>query len=343
MKILVTGGCGFIGSNFIINQINNSNNEILNFDILTYAANLENLDGISKSSRYQFYKGDICSQKDIKKALSEFKPNIIVHFAAESHVDRSITNPNKFIYTNVNGTANLLNVCLGFYNELIDEDRKKFKFIHVSTDEVFGSLGKEGFFTEKTQYKPNSPYSASKASSDHLVRAWNHTYKFPTIITNCSNNYGPYQFPEKLIPLMVTNCFDNKPLPIYGKGDNVRDWLYVDDHCKAIDLIIKVGKIGNSYNIGGNCEVKNIDIVNSICSIFDEIKPLNNFVKDRPGHDFRYAIDSSKIQSDLNWRPKESLTSGLNKTIKWYIKNENWWRKIQRLHYNQERLGLIDE
>ena len=352
MRLLVTGGCGFIGSNFIINQINNSNNRVLNFDILSYAANLRNLDGISNSSRYQFYKGDICNQRDVKKALLEFKPNIIVHFAAESHVDRSITNPNKFIYTNVNGTANLLNTCLEFYNELVNEDKRKFKFLHVSTDEVYGSLGRHGLFNEKTRYKPNSPYSASKASSDHLVRAWNHTYNFPTIITNCSNNYGPYQFPEKLIPLMIANCFDNKPLPVYGKGDNVRDWLYVDDHCKALDLIIKVGKIGNSYNIGGNCEIKNIDIVNSICSIFDEIKPLINskkysslitFVKDRPGHDFRYAIDSSKIQSDLNWRPKESFSSGLYKTIKWFIKNENWWREIQRLHYNQERLGLIND
>ena len=231
-----------------------------------------------------------------------------------SHVDRSISDPNKFINTNVNGTANLLNECLKFYNELVKENEKKFKFLHISTDEVYGSLGREGFFTEETQYKPNSPYSASKASSDHLVRAWNYTYKFPTIITNCSNNYGPYQFPEKLIPLMIANCFDNKPLPIYGNGNNIRDWLFVDDHCKVIDLIVNHGKAGSKYNIGGNCEIKNIDIVNSICSKLDKIKPLANskkysslitFVKDRPGHDYRYAIDSSKIQSDLNWRPKK--------------------------------------
>ncbi len=352
MKILVTGGCGFIGSNYIINQIINSGNEILNFDSLTYAANLENLKNVSKSSRYQFFKGDICNQKDIKKVLLSFKPNIIVNFAAESHVDRSITNPNNFITTNVNGTVNLLNISQKFYSELNDHEKKSFKFLHISTDEVFGSLGKKGFFNEKTQYKPNSPYSASKAGSDHLVRAWNRTYGLPTIITNCSNNYGPYQFPEKLIPLMIVNCFEKKPLPVYGKGDNIRDWLYVDDHCKAIDLVLNQGKIGSSYNIGGNCEIKNIDIVNSICSIFDKIKPmpksrkyssLIKYVEDRPGHDFRYAVDSSKIQNNLNWKPRENFNTGLNKTIQWYIKNENWWRNIQRMRYSQSRLGLANE
>ncbi len=352
MKILITGGCGFIGSNFIINQINSSNNHILNFDVLSYAANPENLEEISTSDRYEFFKGDICNQNNVQSAINRFKPNAVIHFAAESHVDRSISNPNKFIKTNVNGTANLLNICQKYYKELDSQEKKRFRFLHISTDEVFGSLGRKGSFNEKTSYNPNSPYSASKASSDHLVRAWNHTYNFPTLITNCSNNYGPYQFPEKLIPLMIANCFDRKPLPIYGKGDNIRDWLYVDDHCSALNLVLNEGEIGNTYNIGGNSEVKNIDIVQSICSLLDELKPLKNskkysslmtFVQDRPGHDFRYAIDSTKIQKNLNWKPKENFKTGLDKTVKWYIENETWWRKIQNLKYSQERLGLIDE
>ena len=352
MKILITGGCGFIGSNFIIDQINNSNNHILNFDIISYAANPKNLKKINNSKRYSFIKGDICNQSNIQEALINFKPNAVVHFAAESHVDRSINNPNQFIITNVNGTANLLDVCNRYYRELDNRIKKAFKFLHISTDEVFGSLGKKGFFNEKTSYSPNSPYSASKASSDHLVRAWNHTYNFPTLITNCSNNYGPYQFPEKLIPLMIANCFDYKPLPVYGEGKNIRDWLYVDDHCKALNLVLNYGEIGGTYNIGGNSEIKNIDIVKSICTSLDKLRPLKNskkysslitFVKDRPGHDFRYAIDSTKIQNELNWKPLESFSSGLDKTIKWYIKNEIWWREIQKLKYSQERLGLFDE
>ena len=352
MKILVTGGSGFIGSNFIIDQINNSNNHILNFDIISYAANPKNLKKINNSKRYSFIKGDICNQSNIQEALINFKPNAVVHFAAESHVDRSINNPNQFIITNVNGTANLLDVCNRYYRELDNKSKKAFKFLHISTDEVFGSLGKKGFFNEKTSYSPNSPYSASKASSDHLVRAWNHTYNFPTLITNCSNNYGPYQFPEKLIPLMIANCFDYKPLPVYGEGKNIRDWLYVDDHCKALNLVLNYGEIGGTYNIGGNSEIKNIDIVKSICTSLDKLRPLKNskkysslitFVKDRPGHDFRYAIDSTKIQNELNWKPLESFSSGLDKTIKWYIKNEIWWREIQKLKYSQERLGLFDE
>lgn len=256
MKILVTGGCGFIGSNFIISQINNTQNTILNYDVLTYAANIDNLKQIQKSNRYKFFKGDICNHHDIAEAINSFNPDAIVHFAAESHVDRSIDNPNKFIFTNVNGTANMLNVSLKFYNDLTANRRKRFRFLHVSTDEVFGSLGLNGFFTENTPYKPNSPYSASKASSDHLVRAWHNTYNFPTLITNCSNNYGPYQFPEKLIPLVIANCFDKKPLPVYGNGANIRDWLYVADHCNALDLVLNNGEIGNTYNIGGNCEIK---------------------------------------------------------------------------------------
>ncbi len=349
MKILVTGGCGFIGSNFIISQINNTQNIILNYDVLTYAANIDNLKQIQKSNRYKFFKGDICNHHDVAEAINSFDPDAIVHFAAESHVDRSIDNPNKFIFTNVNGTANMLNVSLKFYNDLTANKKKRFRFLHVSTDEVFGSLGSNGFFTENTPYKPNSPYSASKASSDHLVRAWHNTYNFPTLITNCSNNYGPYQFPEKLIPLVIANCFDKKPLPVYGNGANIRDWLYVADHCNALDLVLNNGEIGNTYNIGGNCEIKNIDIVNSICNYMDKLKPMQNsekysslitYVEDRPGHDFRYAIDSSKIQNDLNWVPKENFNSGIRKTIEWYLKNEDWWRKIQNSNYAQERLGL---
>ena len=352
MKILVTGGCGFIGSNFILNQIINTDNTILNFDALTYAANPKNLDEVAISKRYNFLKGNICNYNEVNDAIAFFKPEAVVNFAAESHVDRSINNPNTFIITNINGTANLLDVAYKYFIKLNIKNKKKFRFLHVSTDEVFGSLGKKGIFTEKTSYSPNSPYSASKASSDHLVRAWHHTYNLPTIVTNCSNNYGPYQFPEKLIPLIIANCYDEKPLPVYGKGENIRDWLYVEDHCSALDLVLQNGKVGNTYNIGGSCEIKNIDIVKSICSIMDELKPLESlkkysslirFVKDRPGHDFRYAIDSSKIQRELNWKPKERFQSGIKKTIEWYYKNESWWRDIQANKYNQERLGIIND
>ena len=352
MKILVTGGCGFIGSNFILNQIINTDNTILNFDALTYAANPKNLDEVAISKRYNFLKGNICNYNEVNDAIAFFKPEAVVNFAAESHVDRSINNPNTFIITNINGTANLLDVAYKYFIKLNIKNKKKFRFLHVSTDEVFGSLGKKGIFTEKTSYSPNSPYSASKASSDHLVRAWHHTYNLPTIVTNCSNNYGPYQFPEKLIPLIIANCYDEKPLPVYGKGENIRDWLYVEDHCSALDLVLQNGKVGNTYNIGGSCEIKNIDIVKSICSIMDELKPLESlkkysslirFVKDRPGHDFRYAIDSSKIQRELNWKPKERFQSGIKKTIEWYCKNESWWRDIQANKYNQERLGIIND
>ena len=350
MKILVTGGSGFIGANFIKYQINDLSNTIINYDKLTYAGNQDNLNDLKENEKYTFVRGDICDRIKLKKQINKFKPNAIVHFAAESHVDRSIDDPLVFVKTNVLGTATLLNESLVYYNEINGKMKEKFRFIHISTDEVFGSLGKKGLFSETTPYSPSSPYSSSKASSDHLVRAWFKTYNFPTIITNCSNNYGPYQFPEKLIPLIIANCIDEKPLPVYGNGKNIRDWLYVKDHCIAISKVLDSGKIGDTYNIGGNNEIKNIDIVELICKIMDELKPLNSlksysslisFVKDRPGHDFRYAIDSTKIQKDINWKPSETFETGLKKTISWYIENEKWWRKIQKKNYSQKRLGLI--
>ena len=349
-NILVTGGSGFIGSNFIQYLINNSDyKKIINLDKLTYAGNSDNLINIENDPRYKFVKGDICNRDFINKIFHDYKPITIVHFAAESHVDRSIDGPKDFIDTNIIGTYNLLQESLNIYSKLNKESKSFFKFHHISTDEVFGSLGKSGYFTEDTAYDPSSPYSASKASSDHLVRAWHRTFGLPITISNCSNNYGPYQFPEKLIPLMIINCLSNKQLPVYGKGDNVRDWLYVEDHCKAIDLILKDGAIGETYNIGGNNEIKNIKIVKSICSILDTLEPtkslkqysdLITFVSDRPGHDFRYSIDTTKIKNELNWGPEESFDTGLLKTIKWYLDNEIWWKKIQNHVYNQERLGI---
>ena len=343
-NIIVTGGSGFIGSNFILNHIMFKESKILNLDKLTYAANNENLIQIAESPNYNFVKGDIGDRKLVESIFREFVPDIIVNFAAESHVDRSIDSPDNFMKTNILGTLNLLNISLDYFNS-----KKPIKFIHVSTDEVFGSLKiNENPFTEDSQYRPSSPYSASKASSDHLVKSWHTTYNLPTIITNCSNNYGPYQFPEKLIPLIIANCIDEKPLPVYGDGSNIRDWIYVNDHCKAINLIIEGGRVGENYNIGGHNEVKNIDIVNTICLLLDDLQPRINgsyknlitFVKDRPGHDFRYGIDSSRLQQDLGWKPEESFDSGLKKTVKWYLENESWWRNIQNTRYHQERLGL---
>jgi len=346
MKILVTGGCGFIGSNFVHQQINNTDNTILNFDKLTYAGNPDNLASIAQNPRYSFVQGDICDTGLVANTISEFQPDAIVHFAAESHVDRSIDGPMDFVNTNILGTATLLNVAREYLEVRSQKsDSDEFRFLHVSTDEVYGSLGDEGFFTESTAYDPSSPYSASKAGSDHLVRAWHRTYGFPALITNCSNNYGPYQFPEKLIPLMIANCVDEKPLPVYGEGLNVRDWLFVEDHCDAIYEVLQHGKIGDTYNIGGHNEIRNIDIVNTICSILDELKPRSNgqtyselitYVTDRPGHDFRYAIDASKIKNDLGWTPKETFETGIRKTIQWYLDHEDWWRKIQDGTYNQE-------
>ena len=350
MKILVTGGCGFIGSNFVLHQINTPQNTILNLDKLTYAGNPENLASINSHQNYEFVQGDICDADFVFSTISDFQPHAIVHFAAESHVDRSIDGPLEFVNTNIVGTATLLNVSRNYLEVRSQKPEVgNFRFLHVSTDEVFGSLGYEGFFTETTPYDPSSPYSASKAGSDHLVRAWTRTYGFPALITNCSNNYGPYQFHEKLIPLMIANCIEEKPLPVYGEGLNVRDWLFVEDHCHAIYSVLQKGALGETYNIGGNNEIKNIDIVNTICSILDEMKPrsnggsyteLINYVTDRPGHDFRYAIDASKIKGELGWVPKETFETGIRKTIQWYLDNENWWRKIQSENYEQERLGL---
>ena len=336
MKILVTGGCGFIGSNFIHHMINNRECKIVNVDSLTYAGNIDNLSNLNQKSNYEFKRLDVCDKERIYSLLKSFRPNVLVHFAAESHVDNSISNPSSFIKTNVVGTTNLLTAAQKYFNE---EKRKNFKFIHISTDEVYGSLGKSGLFREDSPYKPSSPYSASKASSDHFVRAWNKTYGLPTIITNCSNNYGPYQYPEKLIPLIITNCIERKPLPIYGDGSNVRDWLYVEDHCKAIDLVIRNGRIGETYNIGGNNEISNLQIVKLICKALDKKIPKADnslyengitFVEDRLGHDFRYAIDNTKIKSTLKWEPNINFKDGIDMTVSWYVENENWWRKIKK-------------
>ena len=346
MKIFVTGGLGFIGSNFISMQIDKHKNEILNFDKLTYAANINNLLKYKKNKLYNFVQGDIVDSKKILKILNSYKPDCIINFAAESHVDRSIDGPKEFINTNIIGTYELLNATLKYYELNYKENENHFRFIHVSTDEVYGSLGKQGYFKENTPYNPSSPYSASKASSDHLVRAWNLTFNLPTIITNCSNNYGPFQFPEKLIPLMIINCIKHNNLPIYGDGKNIRDWLYVADHCDALYSVILNGKNGETYNIGGNQEKNNLEIVSTICKILDEKIPSNKidsykelitFVEDRPGHDFRYAIDASKIKKHLNWSPHYTFEDGIKKTIDWYIKYKDWWKNL----YISERLGNL--
>jgi dTDP-glucose 4,6-dehydratase len=345
-SILVTGGCGFIGSNFIRNIVEKHKSiQIVNLDKLTYAGNISNVNDLAKS-QYVFMQGDVCDSDLLESLFSKYKFDSVVHFAAESHVDRSIDGPSEFIQTNVVGTLNLLENSRKFYSK---SKNKNFKFLHVSTDEVYGSLGNEGKFLETTPYDPSSPYSASKASSDHLVRAWNRTYDLPTLITNCSNNYGPYQFPEKLIPLMIINSLNDLKLPVYGKGENIRDWLYVTDHCDAIWCVLNDGTIGETYNIGGNNEIKNLNVVETICGILDELLPKTNksyselitFVKDRPGHDFRYAIDSNKIKNELGWLPKESFESGMRKTIEWYLNNKIWWKSIQDNTYRQERLGVV--
>ena len=346
-KCLVTGGCGFIGSNYIRTVLDREEDlHVVNLDKLTYAGNIQNLDGIS-SKNLTIVKGDICDVDLVNSLFEKHHFDTVVHFAAESHVDRSIEGPAEFIQTNVVGTLNLLEQSRIFINKTNNDN---FRFLHVSTDEVYGSLGDDGKFLETTPYDPSSPYSASKAGSDHLVRAWNRTFGLPTLITNCSNNYGSYQFPEKLVPLMIINCLQGNPLPVYGKGENVRDWLFVGDHCDAIHTVLAKGEIGETYNIGGNNEIKNIDVVTIICSLLDEISPRENgssysdlitFVKDRPGHDFRYAIDAGKIRNDLGWSPNESFETGIRKTIHWYLDNQNWWKTIQDNNYRQERLGVI--
>ena len=327
--IIVTGGAGFIGSNFILSWLERFDEEIMNIDNLSYAADLNNLKDIEHNSNYSFKKLNIQNQEEITTLILETKPRAILNFAAESHVDRSIENPRNFINSNIIGTYSLLEASLQYWNSLGKGEKKNFRFFHISTDEVFGSLNiNDKKSTEESPYKPNSPYSASKAASDHLVRAWHHTFGLPTLISNCTNNYGPHQHHEKLIPLIITNALDNKNLPIYGDGKNIRDWLYVEDHCEAIIKILANGKPGETYNIGGSCEKNNLEVVREICKILDSIKPKQNgssyeeqieFVKDRPGHDFRYSLDTSKIEKDFNWKPKETFTSGLEKTIQWYL------------------------
>src|SRR5216684_4491929 len=342
--ILVTGGAGFIGSNFILQWIASERARILNLDKLTYAGNLNNLRSVEAHARYRFEQGDIVDRDFLRNLLRRERPRAIVHFAAESHVDRSIHGPDDFVRTNVNGTFGLLEEARAYWSALPEPDRAAFRFLHVSTDEVYGSLGpNDPAFSETTAYAPNSPYAASKAASDHLVRAYHHTYGLPTLTTNCSNNYGRFQFPEKLIPLMILNARDGKPLPVYGDGQNVRDWLYVEDHCQAIATVLASGRIGETYNIGGWNQKRNLDIVQTICDLVDEMagrgsasrRTLITFVKDRPGHDRRYAMDATKIESELGWRPLETFESGIRKTVQWYLGNEEWVRDVTSGTYRE--------
>jgi dTDP-glucose 4,6-dehydratase len=342
--ILVTGGAGFIGSNFILQQMQNDSTAIINLDKLTYAGNLNNLASIADSAHYKFVHGDIGDRQLVRELLEKHQPHAIVHFAAESHVDRSIRGPDDFIRTNVDGTLALLEETRAYWRALKGKEREQFRFLHVSTDEVYGSLGPDDApFCETTAYAPNSPYAASKAASDHLVRAYHHTYGLPTLTTNCSNNYGPFQFPEKLIPLMILNARDGKLLPVYGDGKNVRDWLYVEDHCEAIATVLRRGRPGQTYNIGGWNEKPNIEIVETICDLVDEMAPrgqdprrtLITFVKDRPGHDRRYAMDARKIERELGWKPKETFDSGIRKTVRWYLENDEWVRNVTSGSYRQ--------
>lgn len=349
MKILVTGGAGFIGSAVIRYIINTTQDSVVNVDKLTYAGNLNSLITISQNKRYAFEQVDICDANELKRVFVEHQPDAVMHLAAESHVDRSIDGPDEFIQTNIVGTYNMLEVARAYWTTLPENRKQNFRFHHISTDEVYGDLeGTTDLFTEITSYSPSSPYSASKASSDHLVRAWQRTYGLPTLITNCSNNYGPYHFPEKLIPLVILNALDGKDLPIYGKGDQIRDWLYVEDHARALYKVVTEGLVGETYNIGGHNEKQNIEVVKTICKILNELKPQTNtksyeslitFVADRPGHDLRYAIDASKIKNDLGWAPDETFESGIRKTVQWYLNNLEWCRRVQDGSYQRERLG----
>lgn len=345
MKILVTGGAGFIGSAVIRHIISNTTDSVVNVDKLTYAGNLESLAEVSQSSRYVFERVDICDRDQIDRVLRDHQPDAVMHLAAESHVDRSISGPSEFIQTNIIGTYTLLEAVRHYWNALGEEGKANFRFHHISTDEVYGDLeGPEELFTETTPYQPSSPYSASKASSDHLVRAWSRTYGLPILVTNCSNNYGPYHFPEKLIPLIILNALEGKPLPIYGKGDQVRDWLYVEDHARALYKVVTEGVIGETYNIGGHNEKQNIEVVHALCALLDELRPDSTYlphsslvinVQDRPGHDQRYAIDASKIQRELGWTPEENFESGMRKTVEWYLANTEWVAHVKSGSYQQ--------
>jgi len=357
MKLLVTGGAGFIGSAVIRHIITHTNDEVVNLDKLTYAGNLESLAQVSDSKRYAFEQVDICNRAEVDRVLAQHQPDAIMHLAAESHVDRSIDGPADFIETNIVGTYTLLEATRQYWLALEAKKKANFRFHHISTDEVYGDLphpseaadAEEHLFTEQTAYAPSSPYSASKASSDHLVRAWQRTYGLPVLVTNCSNNYGPYHFPEKLIPLMILNALEGKPLPVYGKGDQIRDWLFVEDHARALYKVVTEGKPGETYNIGGHNEKQNIDVVRTICDILQELRPqernyrdLITNVKDRPGHDMRYAIDASKIQKELGWAPEETFETGIRKTVQWYLDNMDWCQRVQDGSYQRERLGVTN-
>lgn len=347
MRVIVTGGAGFIGSALVRYLVLDKRYEVLNVDALTYAGHLPSLRAVEGNSNYRFLHANICDRAAMEQAFSTFRPDRVMHLAAESHVDRSITGAAEFIHTNIVGTFTLLETARAYWSALPGAEKGAFRFLHVSTDEVYGSLGAKGLFTEDTPFDPSSPYSASKASSDHLAIAWQRTYELPIVVSNCSNNYGPYHFPEKLVPLTILNALGGERLPVYGKGENVRDWLYVEDHARALDLIVECGRLGETYNVGGRNERQNIDVVRRICSVLDELVPascpreeLIEFVTDRPGHDARYAIDATKLETELGWRAQEDFNSGIEKTVRWYLDNEWWWQPL-RERYSGERLGLL--